>query len=94
LAWNDPIVATYRDAVAQMKQKAASDPASWPALASIHGSDPDSYHFCPHGNWYFLPWHRGLNEGSPRTARHARQSSSSASPITGRRMTARRSRLS
>ena len=58
LAWNDPIVATYRDAVAQMKQKAASDPASWPALAGIHGSDPDSYHFCPHGNWYFLPWHR------------------------------------
>lgn len=58
LAWNDPIVATYRDAVGIMKQKPASDKFSWAALARIHGTDPNNYHFCPHGNWYFLPWHR------------------------------------
>jgi tyrosinase len=58
LAWNDPIVSTYRDAVAQMKLKPASDKASWVSLAAIHGSSPNAYHFCPHGNWYFLPWHR------------------------------------
>jgi tyrosinase len=58
LAWNDPIVATYRDAVGQMKQKAASDKSSWAGLAGIHGASPDAYHFCPHGNWYLLPWHR------------------------------------
>jgi tyrosinase len=58
LAWNDPIVSTYRDAVGQMKQKPASDKASWASLAKIHGTNPGQYHFCPHGNWYFLPWHR------------------------------------
>jgi tyrosinase len=58
LAWNDPIVATYRDAVGIMKQKPNSDKFSWVSLAEIHGFDPNNYHFCPHGNWYFLPWHR------------------------------------
>ena len=58
LAWNDPIVATYRDGVGILKQKPASDKISWAGLAGIHGTDPGSYHFCPHGNWYFLPWHR------------------------------------
>jgi tyrosinase len=58
LAWNDPIVATYRDAVGKMKQMADSEKFSWASLAGIHGVDPDTYHFCPHGNWYFLPWHR------------------------------------
>jgi tyrosinase len=58
LAWNDPIVETYRDGVGLMKQKQPSDKTSWAGLASIHGSNPNAYHFCPHGNWYFLPWHR------------------------------------
>ena len=58
LAWNDPIVSTYRDAVGQLKQRPASNKISWAGLAGIHGSDPGAYHFCPHGNWYFLPWHR------------------------------------
>jgi tyrosinase len=58
LAWNDPIVATYRDGVGLLKQKAASDKTSWAGLAGIHGTNPGAYHFCPHGNWYFLPWHR------------------------------------
>jgi tyrosinase len=58
LAWNDPIVATYRDGVGLLKQKPATDKISWAGLAGIHGIDPNAYHFCPHGNWYFLPWHR------------------------------------
>jgi len=60
LAWNDPIVATYRDGVGILKQKAATDKLSWAGLSTIHGTDPDTYHFCPHGNWYFLPWHRAF----------------------------------
>jgi tyrosinase len=35
-----------------MKGKAAADPKSFAAQHSIHTN------FCPHGNWYFLPWHR------------------------------------
>ena len=91
MALNDPILQTWRDGVRLLK--AANGDISWASFAAIHGDD-NGFNLCPHGNWYFLPWHRGLNEESPRTARHARQSSSSASPITGRRMTARRSRLS
>ena len=54
---NDPIfgpdvAASYRKAVAMMKDKADADPKSFAAQHSIHTN------FCPHGNWYFLPWHR------------------------------------
>ncbi len=58
MAWNDPIISAYRDAVGQMKQKPVGDKFNWVTLARIHGFDPNNYHFCPHGNWYFLPWHR------------------------------------
>ncbi len=49
---NDPDLAAYRRAVAAMKALPASDPRNWNRFAAIHAS------FCPHGNWYFLPWHR------------------------------------
>ncbi|MFT3718606.1 tyrosinase family protein [Pseudorhodoferax sp.] len=52
LAANDPIVETYRAAVAAMKALPASDRRSWNAQAQIH------FDHCPHGNWFFLPWHR------------------------------------
>ena len=58
LAWNDPIVETYRDAVAIMQGKPAGDPQNWTTLCHIHGTSQFAYHFCPHGNWYLLPWHR------------------------------------
>ena len=80
LAWNDPIVATYRDAVGIMKQKQASDKFSWASLASIHGSDPDTYHFCPHGNWYFLPWHRAYTAMYERVVRMLTSNNSFALP--------------
>ncbi|MDE1148080.1 MAG: tyrosinase family protein [Azospirillaceae bacterium] len=43
----------YRAAVDAMKNKIpASDKRNWTVQASIHQNH------CPHGNWYFLPWHR------------------------------------
>jgi len=58
LAWNDPVVATLRDAVGLLKRASRRDRLSWVGLAGIHGANTDDYRFCPHGNWYFLPWHR------------------------------------
>ena len=52
LAANDPIVEAYRKAVAAMKALPATDPRNWTRQARIHND------FCPHGNWYFMPWHR------------------------------------
>jgi tyrosinase len=47
-----PEVAAYRAGVAAMKCRSAGDPTSWIAQGQIH------YDFCPHSNWFFLPWHR------------------------------------
>ncbi|MDO8877952.1 MAG: tyrosinase family protein [Pseudolabrys sp.] len=49
---NDPVLDSYRKAVDAMKRLPASDPRNWTKQAQIH------LNFCPHGNWYFLPWHR------------------------------------
>jgi len=42
----------YRRAVTAMKGRPASDPLSWEYWAQIHNN------YCPHTNWWFLPWHR------------------------------------
>jgi tyrosinase len=52
LAPTDPLIDAYKAAVSAMKALPASDPRSWSRQAKIHDD------FCPHGNWYFLPWHR------------------------------------
>lgn len=49
---NDPIIQTYRDAVAAMKALPASDGRNWTKQAEIHNNK------CVHSNWWFLPWHR------------------------------------
>jgi tyrosinase len=49
---NHPTLAAYRAAVQQMKSLPESDPRNWVRQARIHLDG------CPHGNWYFLPWHR------------------------------------
>jgi tyrosinase len=49
---NDPTLASYQLAVERMKALPASDPRSWQSIAQIHNDN------CPHGNWFFLPWHR------------------------------------
>lgn len=52
MALNDPILVSYRKAIAAMKALPTSDPRNWTRQAQIH------LNFCPHRNWYFLPWHR------------------------------------
>ncbi|HWN11268.1 MAG TPA: tyrosinase family protein [Pyrinomonadaceae bacterium] len=52
LAANDPIIQTYKDAVAAMKALPATDGRNWNKQADIHNNK------CPHQNWWFLPWHR------------------------------------
>lgn len=79
LAWNDPIVAAYRDAVGQMKKKPSSEQFSWINLANIHGDEND-FHFCPHGNWYFLPWHRAFTLMYERVVRQLTGFSAFAMP--------------
>jgi tyrosinase len=81
LAWNDPIVATYRDAVGLMKRMPDAQQFSWVNLAKLHGSDPNTYHFCPHGNWYFLPWHRAYTAMYERIVRRLTKNDSFAMPF-------------
>ncbi len=81
LAWNDPIVATYRDAVGLMKRMPDAQQFSWVSLAKLHGSDPNTYHFCPHGNWYFLPWHRAYTAMYERIVRRLTKNDSFAMPF-------------
>jgi tyrosinase len=54
--WNanpsDPVITTYKNAVAAMKALPTSDPRSWEAQAQIH------FNKCIHRNWLWLPWHR------------------------------------
>ncbi|WP_408601968.1 tyrosinase family protein [Pseudomonas sp. PLMAX] len=45
-------VAAYERAVRLMKDREPNDPLSWESQAQIHQNH------CPHGNWWFLPWHR------------------------------------
>lgn len=45
-------VQIYRDGVAAMKALPSSDARNWTKQAEIHDD------FCPHGNWFFFPWHR------------------------------------
>jgi tyrosinase len=49
---DDPTLASYRRAVERMRALPASDPRNWNRIAQVHVD------FCPHGNWFFLPWHR------------------------------------
>jgi tyrosinase len=49
---SDPMLQAYRDGIARMRALPSSDPRNYTRIAQIHES------FCPHGNWFFLPWHR------------------------------------
>jgi tyrosinase len=65
---NDPILEAWRDGVRQLKLRPASDKISWASFAGIHGS-ASGFNLCPHGNWYFLPWHRAYLLMYERTVR-------------------------
>jgi tyrosinase len=45
---------SYRVAVRAMLALPVSDPRNWYRQALVHAMD------CPHGNWWFLVWHRGF----------------------------------
>ena len=45
-------IQALKDGVNAMKQLPQNDPRNWTAQANIHQN------FCPHNNWFFLPWHR------------------------------------
>ncbi len=68
LQLNDPVLQAWRDGVAQLKANPASNPISWANFALIHGTASD-FNKCPHGNWYFLPWHRAFLLMYERTVR-------------------------
>jgi hypothetical protein len=46
-------LASYKKAIRAMLALPPEDPRNWYRLALVHTVD------CPHGNWWFLPWHRG-----------------------------------
>lgn len=59
MALDDPDLATYRDFVGMMLERDQNDPVSWLQYSLMHGSyETGLYRYCPHGDWYFLPWHR------------------------------------
>jgi tyrosinase len=53
----DPDLETYRDFVGIMLARPKTNPVSWIGFSNQHG-DENEAKFCPHGDWYFLPWHR------------------------------------
>lgn len=44
---------SYERAITEMLSLPPTDPRNWYRNAFVHLFD------CPHGNWWFLPWHRG-----------------------------------
>jgi tyrosinase len=53
---NHPILVSYRTAINAMRALPTSDPRNWTRQAQIHNGN--NVVRCPHGNWFFLPWHR------------------------------------
>lgn len=48
-----PMLASYATGIQKMLQLPPTDPRNWYRNAFVHTFD------CPHGNWWFPPWHRG-----------------------------------
>jgi tyrosinase len=56
MALNDPVLDAWREGVGKLKA-ATTGNLTWKKFAEIHGN-ANGFNLCPHGNWYFLPWHR------------------------------------
>ena len=59
-----PVLVAYSKAIEAMRKLKATDPLSWAFQANMHGAPEgdgknDGWRWCMHGNWWFLPWHRG-----------------------------------
>jgi tyrosinase len=67
LSLTDPgapaMLASYQTAIEHLLQLDPNDPRNWYRNAFIHTLD------CPHGNWWFLPWHRGYTGWWEQTLR-------------------------
>lgn len=48
-----PVLASYKKAIRAMLALPPTDPRNWYRNAIVHTLD------CPHGNWWFVVWHRG-----------------------------------
>ena len=67
MEFDHPILASYRLAVDAMKKldtQDATNPLGWRHQANMHGAmmadgNMKGWKWCMHGNWWFLPWHRG-----------------------------------
>lgn len=55
---NDPDLSAYREFVRIMQAKDQQQALSWLGYSLQHGRYGGGYRYCPHGDWYFLPWHR------------------------------------
>ena len=74
MAANDPTLQVYRDGIARMQALDRGDPRNWLRQAQIHLNN------CPHGNWFFLPWHRAYLMSLERIIRKLTGEASFAMP--------------
>lgn len=56
---NSSDIIALRRGVAAMRALPAADKRHWIKQAEIHGKVLGNFGQCKHGNWFFLPWHRG-----------------------------------
>ena len=64
---SDPVIRAFGFSVAEMRRLDRVRPASayaWSNIARVHRD------WCPHGNWFFLPWHRMYLHGFERICQH------------------------
>lgn len=59
---SDPVIVSYRKAIAAMKALPAGNPRSWAYQAAIHGSTVSpaltAWNTCEHNTYFFWSWHR------------------------------------
>ena len=58
MSLDDPDLVAWRDFVNFMQLKEQNQLVSWLGFSLQHGNQNAGYKYCPHGDWYFLPWHR------------------------------------
>ncbi len=59
MSLDDPDLDTYRNFVGILQGYDQNEPVSWLGYSLLHGSATTGiFKYCPHGDWYFLPWHR------------------------------------